>query len=151
MNFWNLTGRQLQFCQGRYSNGWQNFTILFFGQKWNSHTDGSAKGSHRRVYRYQFKFHPLQVKYSFLFESSSIWLNWYSDIHFRSGIFDDDTCKNGTVNHGVLIVGYGRTNSTDYWIVRNSWGTSWGMSGYIFMKRNVNICRIAEYAFLATI
>ncbi|XP_046449015.1 macrodontain-1-like [Daphnia pulex] len=70
---------------------------------------------------------------------------------YKSGIFDDDTCKNGTVNHGVLIVGYGRTNSTDYWIVRNSWGTSWGMSGYIFMKRNVNICRIAEYAFLATI
>lgn len=70
--------------------------------------------------------------------------------YFRSGIFDDDNCKNGTINHGVLIVGYGRANATDYWIVRNSWGTNWGQNGYILMKRNVNICRIAEYAFLAT-
>ncbi|KAI9562654.1 hypothetical protein GHT06_010108 [Daphnia sinensis] len=70
---------------------------------------------------------------------------------YKSGIFDDDTCRNGTINHGVMLVGYGTTNGTDYWIVRNSWGTSWGMGGYIFMKRNVNTCRLAEYAFLATI
>ncbi|EFX71443.1 hypothetical protein DAPPUDRAFT_227872 [Daphnia pulex] len=70
-------------------------------------------------------------------------------ILYSSGIFDDDSCKSGTINHGVVLVGYGRANGTDYWIVRNSWGTSWGMSGYILMKRNVNICRLAEYAFLA--
>ncbi|XP_046449018.1 ervatamin-B-like [Daphnia pulex] len=70
-------------------------------------------------------------------------------ILYSSGIFDDDSCKNGTINHGVVLVGYGRANGTDYWIVRNSWGTSWGLNGYILMKRNVNICRLAEYAFLA--
>ena len=68
-----------------------------------------------------------------------------------SGIFDDDSCKNGTINHGVVLVGYGRANDTDYWIVRNSWGTAWGQNGHILMKRNVNICRIAEFAFLATV
>jgi C1A family cysteine protease len=71
--------------------------------------------------------------------------------YFSSGIFDDDTCKAGTINHGVVLVGYGRANGTDYWIARNSWGTSWGLNGYILMKRNVNICRIADFAFLATI
>ena len=70
--------------------------------------------------------------------------------HFSSGIFDDDTCKNGTVNHGVVIVGYGQANNTNYWIVRNSWGTAWGQGGYIYMKRDINICRISEFAFLAT-
>lgn len=77
-------------------------------------------------------------------------LNTLSRRTYSSGIFDDDTCKNGTINHGVVIVGYGRDNGTDYWIVRNSWGTAWGQAGHILMKRNVNICRIAEYAFLAT-
>jgi hypothetical protein len=72
-------------------------------------------------------------------------------LYFSSGIFDDDTCKAGTINHGVVLVGYGRANGTDYWIARNSWGTSWGLNGYILMKRNVNICRIADFAFLATI
>ena len=33
-----------------------------------------------------------------------------------------------TLNHAINIVGYNQTNS--YYIVRNSWGTTWGMSGY---------------------
>ncbi|KAI9562656.1 hypothetical protein GHT06_010110 [Daphnia sinensis] len=70
-------------------------------------------------------------------------------ILYSSGIFDDETCKNGTINHGVLLVGYGTANGTNYWIVRNSWGPLWGQNGYILMKRNVNMCRLAEYAFLA--
>lgn len=68
---------------------------------------------------------------------------------FSSGIFDDETCKEGTVNHGLVLVGYGTANGTSYWIARNSWGPRWGQNGYIFMKRNVNMCRLADYAFLA--
>jgi len=60
--------------------------------------------------------------------------------HYKSGVFDS-TC--GTkLDHGVLIVGY----DADSWIVKNSWGATWGEEGYIRMKRGVSrkgICGIA--------
>ncbi|XP_030639656.1 cathepsin S [Chanos chanos] len=67
-------------------------------------------------------------------------------ILYRSGVYSDPTCTQN-VNHGVLAVGYGTLGGHDYWLVKNSWGTSFGDGGYIRMARNKgNQCGIASYA-----
>jgi hypothetical protein len=56
----------------------------------------------------------------------------------------------GSVDHCVQAVGYNTTAmpNTPYWIVRNSWGTGWGVSGYIWLSMTADqgdICHIQEY------
>ncbi|CAA2997581.1 low-temperature-induced cysteine ase-like [Olea europaea subsp. europaea] len=64
---------------------------------------------------------------------------------YESGIFSG---KCGVdLDHGVAAVGYGSEKGVDYWIVKNSWGPSWGEKGYLRMQRNVaaksGLCGIA--------
>lgn len=72
---------------------------------------------------------------------------------YKSGIFDT-TCGTN-LDHGVLAVGYGSQtdstgNSMNYWIVKNSWGASWGNNGYILLAKDVSApegqCGIAMQA-----
>lgn len=71
---------------------------------------------------------------------------------YSSGIF---TGPCGTkLDHGVTVVGYNNSGTTHYWIVKNSWGTSWGESGYIRMKKDITstagLCGIAMEPFYPT-
>ncbi|KEH36607.1 papain family cysteine protease [Medicago truncatula] len=59
---------------------------------------------------------------------------------YTGGIYDGDCSSNpDDIDHAVLIVGYGSDGNQDYWIVKNSWGTSWGIEGFIYIRRNTNL------------
>ena len=67
---------------------------------------------------------------------------------YSSGIYDEPACSPYNLDHAVGCVGYGVESETKYWIVRNSWGTSWGEKGYIRMLWKDNQCGIASMATL---
>uniref|UniRef100_A0AAQ4QWM4 Cathepsin H n=1 Tax=Gasterosteus aculeatus aculeatus TaxID=481459 RepID=A0AAQ4QWM4_GASAC len=70
-------------------------------------------------------------------------------MHYKEGVYTSTECKDTAdkVNHAVLAVGYGaEDNGTPYWIVKNSWGTSWGVNGYFMIERGRNMCGLAACA-----
>ena len=56
---------------------------------------------------------------------------------YTGGIFNDTTGDTNIV-HDISVVGYGVENGTKYWVVRNSWGSSWGESGLFRVVRGTN-------------
>lgn len=64
---------------------------------------------------------------------------------YRGGILQ--SCP-GSVDHCVQGVGY--DTGANYWIVRNSWGTSWGEQGYIRIAMGKDLCQISQYATFPT-
>jgi len=66
---------------------------------------------------------------------------------YKSGVYAPKGCSSTQLDHGVLVVGYGVESTTDYWIVKNSWGTTWGLEGYFLLARNdKNMCGVATAA-----
>ncbi|XP_033022707.1 pro-cathepsin H [Lacerta agilis] len=67
---------------------------------------------------------------------------------YTKGVYSSEHCDKtpDKVNHAVLAVGYGEENGLLYWIVKNSWGPSWGMDGYFYIERGKNMCGLADCA-----
>lgn len=102
-------------------------------------------GDEQKLKEMVAKFGPVAVA----IDASSIWFQLY-----RKGVYYNKHCANKAdqLDHGVLVVGYGTDpKKGDYWIVKNSWGSSWGEKGFIKMARNRNNhCGIATMATIPT-
>jgi cathepsin L len=66
---------------------------------------------------------------------------------YSGGILTSSSCGT-SLDHGVLIVGYGEDSGQKFWLVKNSWGTTWGDKGYVKIARSEStndpgICGIA--------
>jgi len=70
---------------------------------------------------------------------------------YKTGVFTDTSCGTKQINHAVVAVGYGTLNGLNYWIIRNSWGTSWGQAGYVLFQRGTNLCGVETYPMYTTI
>jgi cathepsin L len=69
---------------------------------------------------------------------------------YQSGVYDDPSCSETMLAQSVQIVGYGKDDTGGpYWIVKNSFGDTWGESGYIRIARGHDECGIAQLAAIA--
>ncbi|KAL0849604.1 hypothetical protein ABMA28_013863 [Loxostege sticticalis] len=70
----------------------------------------------------------------------AIGVNANDFITYDGGVLED--CQGGNLNHGVLLVGYGKEDDVPYWIIKNSWGTGWGEDGYVRVQMYQNGCNL---------
>ena len=82
-------------------------------------------------------------------------INGLMCIFYDKGIYepiDGDICPK-TINHAILIVGYGVDKETGkkFWRIKNSMGQDWGEGGYFRILRGENICGINKYTLIADI
>lgn len=72
---------------------------------------------------------------------------------YKSGILDSPDCADGlNVDHAVAVVGYGSEGGKSYYIVRNSWGATWGDQGYVKIAavEGNGICGIQLESYIPT-
>jgi len=68
----------------------------------------------------------------------------YEDfVHYKSGVYKH-TSGGVLGGHAVAIIGYGTLNGQAYWLVQNSWTTTWGASGYFMIAKGIDECGIED-------
>jgi len=83
---------------------------------------------------------------------NAAWMQFYF-----GGVSDPWICSSSSIDHAVLLVGYGTapagilSKAKDYWIIKNSWGESWGEKGYYRLKRGSGKCGVNLYVTSAVI
>lgn len=72
------------------------------------------------------------------------WLQFY-----KSGVANPRFCRNDTIDHAVLLTGFGIDSGKAYWSIKNSWGAKWGENGYFRLLKGAGKCGINTMAVSA--
>ncbi|KAI6661208.1 cysteine proteinase 1-like isoform X1 [Oopsacas minuta] len=74
---------------------------------------------------------------------------------YHSGVWETHFCNSATLDHAVLLVGYGTHkglfDEKPYWLVKNSWGLDWGQDGYFMILRGKDMCGISQEVVTAVL
>merc|ERR1719436_1571444 len=70
---------------------------------------------------------------------------------YSGGVLKPLFCPGSKLDHGVAVVGYGKEGAKEYWIIKNSWGKTWGEKGYVRLHRGSNTCGVANSACYPTL
>jgi C1A family cysteine protease len=75
---------------------------------------------------------------------------------YVGGVLEPWICNPQSLDHGITIVGYGTEKTflgqeKEVWIIKNSWGETWGVKGYVYLLRNSNECGISECVSTSTL
>merc|ERR1711988_1003476 len=73
---------------------------------------------------------------------------------YTGGVLTSAACGSmgaASQDHCVMAVGFNSTAPTPYWIVRNSWATTWGEQGYIYLEMAKNTCGLADDATIPNV
>jgi len=69
----------------------------------------------------------------------------YKDfVHYSGGVYQH-TSGGYLGGHAIKVIGWGYYLGLPYWLCANSWGPSWGLSGFFMIRRGVNECGIESY------
>ncbi|XP_069824345.1 cathepsin W-like [Dendropsophus ebraccatus] len=71
--------------------------------------------------------------------------------HYIRGVIQNANCDPNHLNHAVLIVGYSQDSRGRFWIVKNSWGESWGENGFFRISLGKNTCGISHWPLSANV
>jgi C1A family cysteine protease len=95
------------------------------------------------ILEYMLNLHPMSVA----MDASCL-------MSYEKGVINDTSCYH-SLDHGLTLVGYNRSTDVrvepNYWIVKNSWSSSWGEAGYFRISLGDNMLGIGELPSVATV
>jgi len=114
------------------------------------HTQARVTGYYNKWYMNEMEMEQV-VMINPVSTSLQVTDNWGS---YGGGVMNDRACCDAAydsncvynLNHAILVVGYGHDSASglDYWLIKNSWGTRWGSSGYLKLKKGTGHCGVGS-------